>query len=366
MYRFPKLSVVPEYAFVKYDFGTGLGYHVSSAASRAMLSRLSTLISDTTNEMIILPPKVNRANATEYVRQLMSNHERIQHTAMNVERHDMYDLDHFFASVEMTLDPSCYASVAATVRGGRHCVKFQRLPFQQFMMLDCIMTMINRSGLSQYRTQILLHIKSSLGYDWLTYSKVEQLEQLFSKRVVGNNVRRRMGKSVAVYADLARSLAFYPRAGIKALYTVHKAPAADACHSVVASAVQEFVELFNGKQKHDFQRRIDARGGTVDLQDFFYQAKCTVLYNATSIAVAFYKMNRNGDCNSGKPVSKNTLRCKGYTQQDVSIFLMVSLYCVYIEIQSHVLLHLLIVLSLHQTPMVGKMQRICQEETVGG
>lgn len=328
MQRFPRRSVVPEYAFVKYDFGAGLGYHISSAASRALLSRLSILTSDNDYEAIILPTdihssegrRLNRSNAANYVQQLTLKHERIEHTVLNVERHDMYDLDQFFTSVELTLDTSCYASVVATALGGRHGVKFQRLPFQQFMMLDSILTMINRSGLSQHQTQILMHIKNSLGYNWLTCTKTVQLQRLFSVRVVGSNVRRRMGKSVAVYADLARSLAFYPRAGIKALYTVHKAPAADACHTAVSSAVQEFVELFNVKQKNDFQRRILARGGMVDPEDFFYQAKCTVWYNTTSLAVAFHKLNRNGYCNGGKPVSKNTLRCKGYTQQDVSCF----------------------------------------------
>jgi len=326
MHHFPRHSVVPDYAFIKYEFGAGLGYYVSSAANRALLSRLSTLTSDTTYEAAIIPSityandgrLVHLANAVDYVRQMMVKHEGVEHTVSNVERRDMYDLDQFFTSVEMTLDPSCYASIVATALGGRHCVKFQRLPFQQFMMLDSIMTMINRSGLSEHRAQILMHIKNSLGYDWLTCTKTDILQRLFSKRVVGNNVRRRMGKSVAVYADLARSLAFYPQAGIKALYTVHKASAADACHSAVSSAVQKFVAFFNVKQKHDFQLRIDARKGIVDPEDFFYQAKCTILYNASFVSVAFYKMNRNGDCNGGRPVSNNTLKCKGYTQQDVS------------------------------------------------
>ena len=333
MHRFPKASVLPKYSFVKYDFGPGLGHHVSSAANRALLSRLSTLMSSSGHQSIVLPDfdadssynrnrKTQLENAASYVDDLMAGHEVQEHTALNVERQDMYDIDQFFISIELTLDPTSYASVASNGEGGRRRVKFQRMPFQQLMMLDSIFTMINRSGLSEHRSQILMHIKSSLGYDWLTCTKADLIQNLFSVRVVGHNVRRRMGKSVAVYADLARCLAFFPMAGIKALYTVHMAHAARECHSAVAKAVESFVDLFNLKQREKFQERIDARGGSFDPQDFYYQARHVITHTSSIITVNFYKMNREGDCNSGRPISKNTLLCKGYTQQDVSLYMI--------------------------------------------
>ena len=358
MHRFPKQSVLPNYKFVKFDFGAGLGYYVSSAASRALLARLATLTSDTTHQSVILPTEplpqhdstsistdittttINNINGnnnnnnnkdqnndlttpdrylvSRYVDSLVNAQDIHEHTALNVERSDMYDLDHFFTSVELALDVNCYSSLACTAQGGRNKMKFQRLPFQQFMMLDSILTMINRSGLSEHRTQILMHIKTTLGYDWLSWTKADILQKFLSVRIVGNHIRRRMGKSVAVIADIARCLSYFPVAGIKALYTVHKAHAAKECHSSVSTAVEIFVNIFNRKQKCKFQDKINARGGSVDPFDFYYQAKVSILHAITTVTVLFYKLNRNGDCNDGKPISKNTLLCKGYTQQDVS------------------------------------------------
>lgn len=315
MHRFARQSVLPKNLFVKYEFGAGLGYHVSSAASRTLLGRLSILTSNTTYESLVLQDN-ERDNG--HVRSLMKGHEIEEHTSLNIHRADMYDIDQFFLSTDMALDTACYASVVSTNQGGRQKVIFQRQPFQQFMMLDSIFVMIDRSGLSEHRAQILMHIKSKLGYDWLTCSKAHHLQHLFSIRVIGHNIRRRMGKSVAVYAELARCLAFFPLAGIKALYTVHSSHAARECHSAVSSSIEKFVEVFNKKQREMFQQRIHARGGTIDPHDFYYQAKHLTLLTSASIKVIFHKLNREGDCNNRKPVSQNTLLCKGYTQQDVS------------------------------------------------
>ena len=57
MYAFPTTSVLPEYSFLNFEFGVGLGYHISSAASRALLSKLSILTSQSGLERILLPHK---------------------------------------------------------------------------------------------------------------------------------------------------------------------------------------------------------------------------------------------------------------------------------------------------------------------
>jgi len=251
----------------------------------------------------------------------MADSEIVSHTVLNIKRDDMYDLDQFLISAELALDIDHYASVAKTAQGGRTQPPFKRMPFQQFMMLDGLFAMIDRSGLSEHWLQILMHLKGQLGYDWLTNKKAYLLRELFSVPVKGHNVRRRMGKSVAIHAELSRNLAFFPCAGLKFLYTVHTAPAASECHDSVVKAVSRFITVFNKVQKEKFQQRIAGRKGSADPGDFYYQAKHHALSNPLKITVVFHKMNRNGDCNGGQAISENTLLCKAYTQTNVSVLL---------------------------------------------
>ena len=57
----------------------------------------------------------------------------------------------------------------------------------------------------------------------------------------------------------------------------------------------------------------------MDPGDFYYRAKHSPHLSTTSLSVSFYRLNRSGDCNGGKSVSRNTLVCQGYTKRDVSI-----------------------------------------------
>ena len=331
MHRFPKCSVLPDYSFVKYNFGTGLGYHVESPSSKALLSSLSSLISNSsTLKDAVLPTrtpdddddddteKQHDKSPLDYIHSLMRHHNRQRHSVMNINRQDMYDIDQFLTSIELTLNPESYESIVCTANGGRHRSQFQRLPFQQFMMLDSIFTMVNRSGLSEYRHQIFMYIKDYLGYGWLTWTKADILQQLFSARVVAHNIRRRMGKSVAVYAELARCLAFFPRAGIKALYTVHMAHSAEQCYTAVSHVIHSLVAYFNSTQRSKYTEKRLARGGSVDVNDFYYIAKPHTSRATKTIAVAFSKYNYMNIC---VQTSENTLLCKAYTQRDVSIII---------------------------------------------
>ena len=155
------------------------------------------------------------------------------------------------------------------------------------MTLDTISTMINRSGLSEYRNQIFMHMKYLLGYEWLSWHKTEIIQSLLSVKVVGHNVKRRMGKSVAIQAELARSLSYFPVAGIKALYTVHTASAAYECFCCVAKAVETLTKYFNQTQKQKCEERIRARGGAVDPQDFYYRSEYNTFYSNCNLHVKF-------------------------------------------------------------------------------
>lgn len=322
MRKFPRQSILSNDSFVKYDFAPGLGYHVSSPVARALSAGLWTMTTSPANDdASVFPPN---ATATVDDDDEKGDVTRVDHSVSNVDRADVYDLDQFMSSVDLALDPVCYRAIVATAKGGRSGARtadaFQRLPFQQFMTLDSILAMVDRSGLSEYRILVSMRVAEKMGYGWMTWSKADQLQRLFSRRVVALSVRRRMGKSVAVYAELARCLAFFPAAGIKALYTVHVPQAATDCHGAVSSAVGRLVEeRFNPVQKRNFQSRINGRGGFIDGDDFYYRAKANVSFARASIVVDFFRMNRHGDCNGGNPVSSNTLVCRAHTKTHVSI-----------------------------------------------
>lgn len=314
MERFPRFSFVRTDGSLKYDFGAGLGFHVSSAAARALSSRLIDLSHDSAYECLLLPDEIQLETAAKYALGLTAGHSGLKHTVLNIERKDMYALDQFFASVEMTLDPRCCEQiVAGALRSGA----FFWLPFQQFMVLDAVKTMLERSGLGEHALYVFMHLKKRLGFHWLTVSKAKALVELFSAKVVGHNVRRRMGKTVAVYSILARTLALFPAADIGALYTAHRAPAANACFEAVKEACQRLAVLFNARQAEDFYKKISARGGAVDREDFYYESKCRWVVNNSTVSVDFYVKDKRG-LRDATPAATNTLRCKGYTEQDVS------------------------------------------------
>ena len=189
------------------------------------------------------------------------------------------------------------------------------------MLLHSLFVMMKLSGLYAHAIHMLMHIKTNLGYTWMTMSKAEDLKRLFSVLVVGHNVRRRMGKSIAVCSDLARSICLFPEAGIMGLYTVHLARAAETCFSVVSSASKEFIELFNLKQKSRFQKRIAARHTYIDPEDYYFRAALYVRKTNREIQVDFERVRHEQAKQKVELYSKNTLTFIGYTQENVRVFL---------------------------------------------
>jgi hypothetical protein len=318
MNRFSRRSVVPApTSLVKYTFAPGLGYHVVSGISRALGNALWSVVADSTSYESPVLGTNRTCCSSDHVTNLMANHVTLAHSALNIERKDMYDLDQFLLSVEMALDPACYEPLVSGLHEHRrHETPFRRIPFQQFMLLDSIFSMIDKSDLTEHRARILMHIKQKLGYDWLTPSKITQIQKLFSNRVVGTNVRRRMGKSVAVYAELARCLVFFPTVNLKALYTVHKADAARQCYGAVSGAMKHLIQTYNHRQKQEYEQRINQRQGLVDPDDFYYEAKHDAFATRTSIVVRFYRANRRGD---KQAAAQNELLCRAYTKENVSL-----------------------------------------------
>ena len=331
---FPKETYLKPYINQRPTFYGGMGYSAQSPVTRALSSRLQAMAtaSDTTTRNAVLPLQVSCSSdpllrgAADHVNSLAAGSRTVSHTALNITREDMYKLDHLFLSIEMALEPFYYASVVNNIQDGNHNkhLNFSRQPFQQFLLLDSIVTMIKRAGLEEHSLLVIMHVRKLLDYNWMTYADASKLLKLLSGMVVGHNIRRRMGKSVAVYAELARCLSFYPVAGIKALYTVHKSPAAETCLQTVSSHVIDMVTYFNKRQAEGYTRRIDARGGIVDAEDYYYKATANVLRHGKSVSVYFYKRTRHGDVTSAKPTC-NQLKCQAYVEKDVSYMIWISM-----------------------------------------
>ena len=338
MDRFPRTSYVfpdPD-CFLDTKFHPGLGVHVWSSVTEALACRLGCLTSDASMRQIFFPDEcVSGRECRDKMRSALryavesnrSSSGRIHvepvstnHSVLNIERSTMYEIDQFMISTELFVSSDCYRGIVANAISGRRRTRFSRVPFQQFMSLDMLLNMIDRSGLKEHRSWMFRHLKDLLGFHWLTVSKCEIIHRLMNRRVVAHSIRRRMGKSVQVTADLARALCFFPRAGIKAIYTVHNGQSAKDMHGIVFESVGKLVTMFNTMQFYRYQSRKHARGGQVDNADYYYQASYDGTTANLDVNVAFRMLNDNGESDGGVRVGMNTFRAVGYVRKTVSVF----------------------------------------------
>ncbi len=234
-----------------------------------------------------------------------------RHTVLNLSREYMYEVEQFISSVKLaTADEAYLPFLASTYSSGLVRPEVRRLAFQQLMLLDTLVAMMTRSGLKEHSDLIMDRVKHLVGLEAFSGSFLGKTVELLSGRVTGFSVKRRMGKTVAIHASLAQALSFFPRAGLRALYTVHRAQAALECFTNVSRAVEPFTRTFNERQAREFHARMAARGE--DERDFYYKATSTSVQATNTVIVDFYKMPAKD------AVGRNALKCKGYTTEHVS------------------------------------------------
>lgn len=260
-----------------------------------------------------------RAASDFVARRRRADHRTITHSILNLERTEMHKLDHFYKSVRQHTDADSYSALLSNqpvgVRGER---KFQRLPFQNFMMIDSVSAMINADKLTQHRTQIFMMIKEWLGLGSYTEGKIKALQHRLNVRVVGHNIRRREGKTVGLYANLALMMANYPTALFNGLYTVHTLPATKAAFKSVQRMIPPLCDNFNRIQEDEYNHRARMRGGP-DPDDCYYRALLrTVQTNEFVITITFYKHSSSGS--SGQLAGENVLSFRTCAKEDVSIY----------------------------------------------
>ena len=274
-------------------FKPGLGYHVPSSASAVLYSRLGQDCDDA-------------FELNSYVTSLHTSEDVVAHSALEISKRDMCRMDHFFISVELMTDIAAYSKVV----GGPYCSTFLRQPFQQLMRLHTIVSMIRRCDLIEYNEFILLHVKKALGMPWMTQDGVDKLMRCVDHKVMGYNIRRRMGKSVGMFAEISASLVFFPQAHLRALYTVNNAHMTIECFNKISDVLPAYVELFNELQNKRYIERTTIRG-EIDSDDFYYVATYETYTTDKRITVEFHKHDNNGLMRN-KIGTMNTLYCRTY------------------------------------------------------
>lgn len=332
--RLPRVSHQPAYDNVKYSFTTGFGFHVTSQAVDALHSRYVTM-SRTNNylpahidclESAKSPQRREREkHAATYVAKLRRGTKRVEHTVQNLDREEMYRLEQFQTSVDLHTDPAWYNAMLTNKFVGSQRADDDAgteqhvcLGFQRFMQLDMISMMIDRSGLAHHRRQILARAKHQMGLDSLTVEKIDELQRRLNVRVVGHNIRRREGKSVSVYVNIAIMLVAYPTGNLLGLYTVHTIAGTSTAYQSVAKHVPTLVDHYNEVQLSRYNARTRDRGGRMDPDDYYYRAEFATAKGEGALVVRFFKYNTQGVRNDGVPVNENSMRFRTCAKEDVS------------------------------------------------
>lgn len=345
--RLPKHSWQPDYDNVKYSFTPGFGFHVVSPIIEALHSRYVSMNCTNNHVPALLncldssksPMRRQReANARGYLNELTRNERRVEHTALNMDRSEMYQLEQFQMSIDVHTDPAWYNAMLTnkppglrnnSYNSGAGTEQYVCLGFQRFMQLDMISMLMDRSGLSHHRKQILTRIKYQLGLDSLTSEKVDELQRRLDVRVVGHNIRRREGKSVSVYVNLAIMLTSYPAAGLLGLYTVHTTAGTTSAYRSVGRHVPSLLSHFNDMQLSRYNTRVRGRGGRVDPEDYYYRGVFEECAGSMMLTVRFFKHDSTGMRNDGQAINENVLRFRTCAKEDVSILFYAFFICIF-------------------------------------
>lgn len=327
MDRMVRCSLVRPYKYSTYTFLPGAGYHIPNGCTSAITGRLLNLIHDPSLISAVYPPRKScydiqrENNARKYVHGLVKRSgdvERRDHSPYNMTDDQVQRLDHFLLFVTIFLESRWYQEMTMTVKGGGNKrARFNRLPFQQMMLLDILMTMIDRSGLSEHRVTILMHLKTRLGLDWLTFMKAPIVAARFATKSSGYVVPRRCGKSSFAGTIMALSMAACPFAGIKGLYTAHDRRLVNETFTRVGENLDRIMTEFNAYQLFEFHARKRANNVEVVPGDYYFRAEGEKRIQTGIIRVKFLLMDDRGQRHlSGDPDLVNTLMCRVYAKEN--------------------------------------------------
>ena len=320
MEHLAKESLIIPVTHVGYAFQPGIGYHIPNEGSGTLLGRTINLVHDKSFSRIVFPKisSERHESISKYMRDCkLARHDGYinrTHNIYNITSNTMRRLDHFYLFADMYLDSYWYKLMTLTVKNGVSST-FNRLPFQQLMLLDTLVNMIHRWGLTEHSVSILMYLKKQIGLDWLTVHKARLLIRRLSTLSAGHVVPRRCGKSSFANTILTLIIAASPYAGIKALYTAHDLRLVSDVAKTVANNVNMVVDCFNKKQLSHYQTRKNLNGGYPVPGDYYFKAESTSTVNRGT-RLQFFIIDERGKGSYQQPELQNTLVCRVYAKQN--------------------------------------------------
>ena len=267
-------------------------------------------------------------NGFEYMKQIVQEYR--ENNLIVLKKHDTYNiignkiiaLDNFISCLNLFNESKWYLQIMNNFSGMQdhhNDKKFLKLPFQQFMFIDKVITMIMRSDVSEYADIILMEMKHSLGLPSMTFVQCYSLIKTFNKKVVTHVIPRRHGKTVFTNLLNALCLVFFPTCHLKISYIAHTKDLTGNAFKTVKDIVDELQHAFNQTQRLLYDSHPEHDSKNVDDNYYFYKSSIKYM-EGTALTCYFDKISyRNRSRITHNVVLQNELKCIVYAKIDVSL-----------------------------------------------
>ena len=318
-------SFVNEEKDVLEKFKTILGYVIPCTAFSVLQSILLqanvSVMTITTNQQScdfteIYLDDLNKAkHALKYIKSKIDKNKikPYYHNAYKFTEDQAREIDNFCRYAALYLDLTHYNHPRLGFYNGQSSPKsFSKYPFQHLLTFSLFVQMFSRYKLKEYLDIVLARLAEMLGTKYLLQRELSPIFNVFSGHVTGFIVQRRMGKTVAVYGEIARLLTFFPGAKLKILYTVTRADLANQCYENVLECVKDYIIIFN-EQQSLLQNTFNTSSW---FNSYTYRAKLFNDKKQRKVVVKFNKIINNNVINDAEV---NELTCQAFIKLNVSI-----------------------------------------------
>lgn len=313
---FPKKSYTLKTTDMKYKFLPTVGYVIQSCCFNAIASRTLGLISKnpcygaifgTTNQQSI-----------KYLDNIIEDYMKKdliivrEHNKFNITRQKMIAIEHFVCSLSLLLHPTWYNEYF-----GIEC--FQKLPFQQLILLDKLVTVLLRSDMTEYADLIFMEKRQCLGLGLFSLTGVQNLINQLNNMAACYIIPRRHGKTKFINCLNGLCITLFPCTKLKMLYV---AQTKDLTIEALQAAIQMSTMLrdsFNRVQKEEYDKRLKFQQNSKN-EDFYYNVEVTHNTQRGTITCIFRKQTNKSIANDVPPLGINSLACIVYQKENVSSF----------------------------------------------
>jgi hypothetical protein len=248
------------------------------------------------------------------------------HNVFNVVKHKLNAIDRFLCSLRLLTDPHWYTRISNDIvyeHYHHNHIKFHKLPFQQLMFLDKLVTMLLRSDIAEYADLILMEMKQTLSLPCLTLVDSHRLLNRFTKKVITHIIPRRHGKTTFTNYLNALCLVFFPCANLRMLYVAQKKDLTENAFKTIQVLLEQLSERFNYQQKnfYEYRQKINNNNNENngnEYEDFYYTVIPSFTVHSNSVLCNFYKMSHKSAMCKERSMGRNELSCMVYRERNVS------------------------------------------------